>query len=84
SGVFISVTTVPASGNLALGLAFAAWDEVAGSGLQLVLNVSGMALAGWATLAFQQAAWGPLSAKRAALLDGRRARRRRTTEHPGG
>jgi uncharacterized hydrophobic protein (TIGR00271 family) len=46
SGVFISVTTVPASGNVALGLAFVAWDEVRGSGLQLVLNLSGMALAG--------------------------------------
>ena len=31
SGVFISVTTVPASGNVALGLAFGAWDEVVGS-----------------------------------------------------
>lgn len=57
SGVFISVTTVPASGNVALGLAFGAWEEVAGSGLQLVLNLSGMALAGWGTLAFQQAVW---------------------------
>ena len=57
SGVFISVTTVPASGNVAVGLAFGAWDEVTGSGLQLLLNLSGMALAGWATLAFQQAAW---------------------------
>ena len=35
SGVFISVTTVPASGNVALGLAFGAWHEVGGSGLQL-------------------------------------------------
>jgi len=57
SGVFISVTTVPASGNVALGLAFGAWGEVVDSGLQLVLNLSGMALAGWGTLAFQQAVW---------------------------
>lgn len=57
SGVFISVTTVPASGNVALGLAFGAWGEVYDSGLQLVLNLSGMALAGWGTLAFQQAVW---------------------------
>lgn len=76
SGVFISVTTVPASGNVALGLAFGAWHEVAGSGLQLVLNLSGMALAGWATLAFQQAVWGRLSARRAALFGGRPTRRR--------
>lgn len=63
SGVFISVTTVPASGNVALGLAFGAWDEVTGSGMQLLLNLSGMALAGWATLAFQQAAWSRVSAR---------------------
>ena len=63
SGVFISVTTVPASGNVALGLAFGAWDEVIGSGMQLLLNLSGMALAGWATLAFQQAAWSRVSAR---------------------
>ena len=75
SGVFISVTTVPASGNVALGLAFGAWDEVAGSGLQLLLNLTGMALAGWATLAFQQAVWGRASARREALLSRRRARR---------
>jgi uncharacterized hydrophobic protein (TIGR00271 family) len=65
SGVFISVTTVPASGNVALGLALGAWHEVAGSGLQLLLNVTGMALAGWATLAFQQAVWSRFTAKRA-------------------
>ena len=57
SGVFISVTTVPASGNVALGLAFGVWHEVVGSGLQLLLNLSGMALAGWATLAIQRALW---------------------------
>ena len=64
SGVFISVTTVPASGNVALGLAFGAWDEVTGSGLQLLLNLSGMALAGWATLAFQQAVWDRVPVRR--------------------
>lgn len=57
SGVFISVTTVPAAGNIALGLAFGVRDEVIGSAAQLALNLSGMALAGWATLAFQQAVW---------------------------
>ena len=36
-------------GNVALGLAFGAWDEVVGSGLQLLLNLSGMAVAGWVT-----------------------------------
>ena len=75
SGVFISVTTVPASGNVALGLAFGAWNEVTGSGMQLLLNISGMAIAGWGTLAFQQSVWARTSAKRAALLKRRRLRR---------
>jgi uncharacterized hydrophobic protein (TIGR00271 family) len=54
SGVFISVTTVPAAGNVALGLAFGVWDETTASLAQLGLNISGMVLAGWATLAIQQ------------------------------
>ena len=57
SGVFISVTTVPAAGNIALGMAFGAWSEVRGSGLQLVLNLVAMAAAGWATLALQRVVW---------------------------
>ena len=52
--MFISVTTVPAAGNIALGTAFGAWHEVTGSLAQLTLNLTGMALAGWATLALQQ------------------------------
>jgi uncharacterized hydrophobic protein (TIGR00271 family) len=68
SGVFISVTTVPAAGNVGLGLAFGAWHEVWGSSLQLLLNLSGMALAGWATLALQQAVWSRVSLHRARLV----------------
>ena len=64
SGVFISVTTVPASGNVALGLAFGVWNEVIGSGLQLLINLSGMAVAGWATLAVQSALWSRASVRR--------------------
>ena len=55
SGVFISVTTIPAAGNVALGVAFGAGQEIWGSTLQLVINLTGMALAGWATLAVHQA-----------------------------
>lgn len=73
SGVFISVTTVPAAGNVALGLAFGSSHEIWGSSLQLLVNLSGMALAGWATLAVQQAVWSRVSADRARLV----ARRRR-------
>ena len=53
SGVFISVTTVPAAGNVALGLAFGVSDEIVGSSLQLLVNLTGMALAGWAALAIR-------------------------------
>ncbi len=57
SGVFISVTTVPAAGNIALGIAFGISAEIWGSALQLLLNISGMIVAGWATLALQQLLW---------------------------
>ncbi len=57
SGVFISVTTVPAAGNVALGIAFGATGEIWASTVQLLLNLTGMAIAGWATLALQQAVW---------------------------
>ncbi|HEY2879026.1 DUF389 domain-containing protein [Nocardioides sp.] len=65
SGVFISVTTVPAAGNIALALAFGLPHEIWGSAAQLLLNISGMAVAGWATLAFQQVVWSRMSARRA-------------------
>jgi uncharacterized hydrophobic protein (TIGR00271 family) len=72
SGVFISVTTVPAAGNVGLGLAFGAGHEIWGSTLQLALNLSGMAVAGWATLAFQQTVWAKMSRRRARLIRRRR------------
>ncbi|WP_370616960.1 DUF389 domain-containing protein [Mumia sp. Pv 4-285] len=71
SGVFISVTTIPAAGDIALGLAFGRWHDVGGSTLQLLANITGMALAGWLTLTLQQTLWGRLSRQRARLLDRR-------------
>lgn len=68
SGVFISVTTVPAAGNIALALAFGLGSEIGGSALQLLVNIVGMALAGWATLTFQGAVWRPLSRRRERFL----------------
>jgi uncharacterized hydrophobic protein (TIGR00271 family) len=73
SGVFISVTTIPAAGNVALGIAFGVGEAVVGSSVQLLLNLSGMALAGWLTLAFQEAVWERVSVHRARLV--RRLRR---------
>jgi uncharacterized hydrophobic protein (TIGR00271 family) len=71
SGVFISVTTIPAAGNMALGIAFGLSDTVLGSLAQLLINLSGMAVAGWLTLALQQASWQRLSAYRARILKNR-------------
>ncbi|HYN29327.1 MAG TPA: DUF389 domain-containing protein [Dermatophilaceae bacterium] len=78
SGVFISVTTIPAAGNVGLCLAFGVWSEFVGSSLQLLVNLAGMALAGWATLALQQAVWTRVSMRRTRLT----ARARH--ESPGG
>ncbi|MDE9365319.1 DUF389 domain-containing protein [Luteipulveratus sp. YIM 133132] len=50
-GVFISVTTVPAAGNLALGLAIGDRSEIVGSATQLSVNIVGMVLAGIVTVA---------------------------------
>ncbi|MFN8194201.1 MAG: DUF389 domain-containing protein [Nocardioidaceae bacterium] len=73
SGVFISVTTIPAAANVAVGLTFGAWHEVVGSSLQLAINLTGMTLAGWLVLALQQVVWKRVSAYRARLVARRRA-----------
>ena len=67
SGVFISVTTIPAAGNVAAGIAFGDWHEIWGSVIQLVINVTGMVIAGAATLAIQQWVWQRMAARRARL-----------------
>ncbi len=74
SGVFISVTTVPAAGNVALALAFGVWQEIRGSALQLVVNITGMALAGWLTLALQNVVWSRVAIHRSRLLTRRQRR----------
>jgi uncharacterized membrane protein len=63
-GVFISVTTVPAIGTIALCIGLGVWSEVPGAIAQLCINLSGMVLSGTATLLVQRAVWahvqGPL------------------------
>ncbi|GAB3590602.1 DUF389 domain-containing protein [Angustibacter peucedani] len=59
-GVFISVTTVPAAGNLALALALAVPHEIGGAAAQLGINLAGMVLAGSVTLLVQRALWARL------------------------
>ena len=61
SGVFISVTTVPAAGNVAVGLAVGAWSEVSGSLLQLGVNLVSMTVAGAITLVARNALWNRFS-----------------------
>lgn len=60
-GVFISVTTVPAAGNLALGIAVLDGKEMTGSLSQLCLNLAGMTLAGVLTLTAQRVVWRHMS-----------------------
>lgn len=71
-GVFISVTTVPAAGNLALGLATWDADEIGGSAAQLGLNVVGIVAAGVLVLVLIRTAW-PWLALRSERIFGQRA-----------
>ena len=61
-GVFISVTTVPAAGNLALGLAVWETGEIVGSLEQLGINIGCMVVAGALVLLAMRAGWGRLTA----------------------
>jgi uncharacterized hydrophobic protein (TIGR00271 family) len=56
-GVFISVTTVPAVGTIALCIGTGVWREVNEAALQLGLNILGMLLAGTLTLILQRVVW---------------------------
>jgi uncharacterized hydrophobic protein (TIGR00271 family) len=56
-GVFISVTTVPAAGNIAVAIALEHWSEVGASLVQLGVNLAGMIFAGIATLFIQKVLW---------------------------
>ena len=56
-GVFISVTTVPAAGNLALGLAVWNLEEITGSAEQLGINIAGMIISGTLLLLVVRTSW---------------------------
>ena len=71
-GVFISVTTVPAAGNLALGIALWQRTEIVGSLEQLGANIAGMLLAGVLVLLFMRGCWTWVS-ERAERVFGRRS-----------
>ena len=56
-GVFISVTTIPAVGTIAVCLACGVWGEAGSALLQLGINTLGILLAGTITLAVQRLVW---------------------------
>lgn len=72
-GVFISVTTIPASGNIAVAAVFGDWQQVGGSAAQLGINIAGMAIAGWLTLEIRQ-----VMSTRVSRVLAQRERRRRS------
>jgi uncharacterized hydrophobic protein (TIGR00271 family) len=56
-GVFISVTTVPAAGAMALGLALGDGQTLGEGAAQLGINLAGILVAALVTLLVQQAVW---------------------------
>ena len=61
-GVFISVTTIPAVGTIAVCLACGIWGEAASALLQLGINLVGILLAGTLTLLVQRLVWSRVAA----------------------
>jgi uncharacterized hydrophobic protein (TIGR00271 family) len=53
-GVLVSVTTIPASANIAVAFSYQDWASWRGSMAQLAINISGILLAGIATLWIQR------------------------------
>jgi len=68
-GVFISVTTVPAAGNIAVALALSHDGEIRGSAIQLGVNLVGMVIAGAITLLVQRAGWAVVARRRLSKRD---------------
>ena len=54
-GVLISVTTIPAAGNVAVAAVYEDWDEGVGALLQLGINLVAIVVAALATVAVQRA-----------------------------
>jgi uncharacterized hydrophobic protein (TIGR00271 family) len=77
-GVAISITTIPASGNVAAALAYGDLSQAGGSLAQLIVNQTGIVVAGTLTLMLQRYAWRRFGtpAERQARWHERRDRRR--------
>lgn len=74
-GVFISVTTVPAAGNVAVALALAEWSQVSSSAIQLGVNLAGIVIAGALTLFAQRVIWQEVRQRFRRARAARQARR---------
>jgi uncharacterized hydrophobic protein (TIGR00271 family) len=62
-GVFISVTTVPAAGTMALGLALGSASAFGEAATQLGINIAGILVAATGTLLLQKAVWRRVPAR---------------------
>jgi uncharacterized hydrophobic protein (TIGR00271 family) len=67
-GVFISVTTVPAVGTIALCIGAGVWSEVNEAALQLGVNILGMLISGTLALLVQRLVWSRVQASKARPL----------------
>jgi uncharacterized hydrophobic protein (TIGR00271 family) len=67
-GVFISVTTVPAVGTIALCIGAGVWSEVNDAALQLGVNILGMLISGTLALLVQRLVWSRVQASKARPL----------------
>lgn len=70
-GVFISVTTVPAVGTLALCLGTGVFSEIPGALLQLGVNLAGLVLSGTLTLVVQRLVWARVQRRSSGAVDAR-------------
>jgi Domain of unknown function (DUF389) len=71
-GVLISVTTIPAAGNIGAAAAYGNWGESSGAAIQLALNLSSIVAAGVLTLSIQR--WFYLRRRSRHHTDSARAR----------
>ena len=53
-GVLVSVTTIPAAGNLGVAMAIGQWDDAFGSAVQLLVNILCLVIGSATTLVVQQ------------------------------
>jgi uncharacterized hydrophobic protein (TIGR00271 family) len=87
-GVLISVTTIPAAGNIAAAAAYRDWSECGGAVAQLSVNLVMLVLAGVLTLSVQRRLYtsrrkGHLEAPYRAAAGLPMGRRRRSGDAPG-